>query len=120
MRLLLRRDNESMGMFPAREKLGGEAGDRRDVRQVDSSKKLGSSACPSSLGFPKIDSYSTFLISTAESALAGIAALVPVGSAPEPSQKTPEPQLSCRACGTYLHGRRIHYPLREFPEPVVS
>jgi hypothetical protein len=56
----------------------------------------------------------SFFISAAESALAGIAALVPVGSAPAPSHKTPEPQRSCRACGTYLHGR-IHYPLREFP-----
>src|SRR5438876_7797163 len=43
-------------------------------------------------------------ILTAESALAGIAALVPVGSAPELSHKRTEPQLSCRACGTYLHG----------------
>src|SRR5712691_5028879 len=55
----------------------------------------------------------TFFISAAESALAGIAALVPVGSAPAPSHTKREPQLSCRACGTYLHGR-IHYPL-EFP-----
>src|SRR5712691_6851594 len=46
----------------------------------------------------------SFFISTAESALAGIAALVPVGSAPELSHKRTEPQLSCRACGTYLHG----------------
>src|SRR5260370_38617204 len=44
------------------------------------------------------------VISTAESAAAGIAAPVPVGSAPEPSHKRTGPQLSCRACGTYLHG----------------
>src|SRR5271154_833834 len=44
-------------------------------------------------------------ISTAESALAGIAALVLVGSAPEPSHTKHEPRLSCRACGTCLHGR---------------
>ena len=43
-------------------------------------------------------------ISAAESALAGIAALVPVGSAPAPSHKKPEPQRSCPACGTYRHG----------------
>ncbi len=35
--------------------------------------------------------------STAESTLAGIAALVPVGSEPASSHRTPEPQLSCRA-----------------------
>src|SRR5437660_4616138 len=47
----------------------------------------------------------SFFISAAESALAGIAALVAVGSAPALSHKTPEPRPSCRACGTYLHGR---------------
>src|SRR5260370_23246963 len=36
----------------------------------------------------------SFFISTAESALAGIAALAPVGSAPELSHRTAEPQLS--------------------------
>src|ERR1700758_4918248 len=46
-----------------------------------------------------------FFISTAESALGGIAALVPVGSAPELSHKRTEPPLPCRACGTYPHGR---------------
>jgi hypothetical protein len=45
-----------------------------------------------------------FFISAAESALAGIAALVPVGSAPELSRKRTAPQLSCRACGTYRRG----------------
>src|ERR1700704_4052633 len=45
-----------------------------------------------------------FFIPTAESALAGIAAPVPVGSAPELSHKRTEPQLSCPACGTYRHG----------------
>src|SRR6185369_14997145 len=44
-------------------------------------------------------------ISAAESAPAGIAAPVPVGSVPELSHKKIEPQPSCRACGTYLHGR---------------
>ena len=43
-------------------------------------------------------------ILTAESAPAGIAALVPVGSAPELSHKRTEPQPSCQACGIYLHG----------------
>src|SRR3954451_9737769 len=47
---------------------------------------------------------STAFISTVASAPAGIAALVPVASAPELSHKRPEPQRSCRACGTYLHG----------------
>jgi hypothetical protein len=48
--------------------------------------------------------FDEFFISTAESALAGIAALVPVGSAPELSHKRTEPQMSGPACGTYLHG----------------
>src|SRR6266576_1429326 len=59
-------------------------------------------------------------ISTAESALAGIAALVPVGSAPAPSHKMPEPQRSCRACGTTLHGRNApgsNWPTRHVPIP---
>src|SRR5260370_40657041 len=59
-----------------------------------------------------------FFISAAESALAGIAALVPVGSAPELSRKRTEPQLSCRACGTYLHGLNApnnNLPIRPVP-----
>src|SRR5580692_9822157 len=59
-------------------------------------------------------------MSTAESALAGIAALVPVGSGPAPSHTTPEPQLSCRACGTYLHGRNApgsNSSIRHVPTP---
>src|SRR5258708_2821647 len=59
-------------------------------------------------------------ISTAESALAGIAAPVPVGSAPAPSHTKHEPQLSCRACGTYLHGRNApgsNLPIRHVPTP---
>jgi len=51
------------------------------------------------------DAPPTFFISTAESALAGIAVLAPVGSAPAPAHKKHEPQLSYRACGTYLHGQ---------------
>ncbi len=61
-----------------------------------------------------------FFISTAESAPAGIAALVPVGSAPELSRKRTEPQLSCRACGTYLHGLNApgsNFPIRHVPTP---
>src|ERR1700685_555613 len=60
------------------------------------------------------------LISTAESALAGIAALAPVGSAPAPSHKTPEPQRSCPACGAYRHGRNApgnNWPIRHVPTP---
>src|SRR5260370_22517609 len=60
-----------------------------------------------------------FFISTAESALAGIAALVPVGSAPELSHKRTEPQLSFRACGTYLHGRNAlatNLQIRQLPK----
>src|SRR5579864_3628189 len=48
---------------------------------------------------------STSLISTAESALAGIVALVPVESGPTLSRMTPQPQRCCLACGTTLHGR---------------
>src|SRR5207302_6716254 len=58
--------------------------------------------------------------STAESALAGSAALVPVGSAPELSHKRTEPRLSCRACGTYLHGLSApssNLPIRLVPTP---
>jgi len=56
---------------------------------------------------------------TAESALAGIAALIPVGPGPAPSHKTPEPQLSCPACGTYLRGRNSLSPKR-VPKSLVS
>src|SRR6266513_2329826 len=64
--------------------------------------------------------YSNVFISTAESALAGIAALVPVGSATELSHKRTEPQLSCQACGTYLHGLNApgnNLPIRHVPTP---
>src|SRR5258708_1370587 len=64
-----------------------------------------------------------FFISTAESALAGIAALVPVGSAPELSHKRTEPQLSFRACGTYPRGRNApsnNLPIRHVPTPRRS
>src|SRR5207244_13472279 len=58
--------------------------------------------------------------STAESALAVIAALVPVGSGPELSHKRTEPRRSCRACGTYLHGLNApgnNLPIRHVPTP---
>src|SRR5438132_1804093 len=45
----------------------------------------------------------SFFISAAESAPAGIAALVPVGSGPELSHKSTGPRRSCPACGTYRH-----------------
>jgi hypothetical protein len=63
----------------------------------------------------------TFLISTAESAPAGIAALVPVGSAPELSHKTNGPQMSCQAGGTYLRGLNApgnNLPIRHVPTRV--
>src|ERR1700738_4466606 len=53
-------------------------------------------------------------------ALAGIAALVPVGAGPELSHKRTVPQLSCRACGTYLHGLNApgnNWPIRHVPTP---
>src|SRR5260221_407660 len=59
-----------------------------------------------------------FLISTAESALAGIVAQVPVGSAPELAHKTTGPPRSCRACGTYPRGRNApnnSSPIRHVP-----
>src|SRR5580704_1613092 len=59
-------------------------------------------------------------ISTAESALAGIVARVPVGSAPELSHRRTEPRLSCRACGTYRHGLNVtgnNLPIRRVPTP---
>src|SRR6266852_1463498 len=64
-----------------------------------------------------------FFISTAESALGGTAVLVPVGSGPELSHKRTEPQLSCRACGTYLRGRNApgnNLPNRPVPTPRRS
>src|SRR5947208_14219978 len=48
---------------------------------------------------------SKLFISAAGSALAGIAALVPVGSGPELSHKRTGPPLSGPACGTYPRGR---------------
>jgi hypothetical protein len=61
--------------------------------------------CASSSQYPLTSMLiSTAFISTADSAPAGIAALVPVGSTPEISHKRTEPQPSCRACGTYLRG----------------
>src|SRR6267143_5308012 len=65
----------------------------------------------------------SILISTAKSALAGIAALVPVGSGPELSHKRTEPQLSGPACGTYLHGLNApgnNLPIRHVPAPRRS
>src|SRR6478736_3910565 len=62
----------------------------------------------------------SFFISTAESALAGIGAPVPVGSGPELSHKRTEPQLSCRDCCTYLHGLNApvnNFPIRHDPTP---
>jgi len=64
-----------------------------------------------------------FLISTPESAPAGIAAPVPVGSGPELSHKTTEPQRCCRACGTCLHGLNApgnNLPIRHVPTPRRS
>src|ERR1039458_2497907 len=59
-------------------------------------------------------------ISTAESVPAGIAAPVPVGSAPAPSHKKPERQRPCRACGTTLRGLNApgsNLPIRHVPTP---
>src|SRR5713226_4547496 len=64
-----------------------------------------------------------FFISIAESAPAGIAALVPVGSGPELPHKRTGPQPSCRACGTYLHGLNApgnNLPIRHVPAPRRS
>ena len=46
-----------------------------------------------------------------------------LGSAPELSHKTTEPQRSCRACGTYLRGRNVpdnNRPIRHVPTPRRS
>src|SRR4051812_38070356 len=51
--------------------------------------------------------------STAEAALRGSSALVPVGSASELSHKRTEPPLSCRAFGT--HGRALNAPGDNLP-----
>src|SRR5258708_3636291 len=78
---------------------------------------------PGHLNVSASASDESFFISTAESALAGIAALVPVGSAPELSHKRTEPQRSCRACGTYLRGLNApnsNSPIRLVPTPRRS
>src|SRR5213080_691242 len=62
-------------------------------------------------------------ISAAESAPAGSAVPVPVGSASAPSHKRTEPQQSCRACGTYLHRLNApgnNLPVRHVPVPRRS
>src|SRR5271157_2037901 len=59
-------------------------------------------------------------ISAAESAPAGIAARVLVGSALELSHRRTELQPSCRACGTYRHGLNApnsNSPIRPVPAP---
>jgi len=71
--------------------------------------------------YPHIASQESSLISAAESAPAGIAALVPVGSAPELSHKPPEPQRSCRAGGTDPPGLNApgnNLPIRLFQHRV--
>src|SRR6266851_4644270 len=68
---------------------------------------------------PEFDNRVLF-ISTAESALVGIAAPVPVGSGPELSHRRTELQLSCLACGTYQHGLNAldnNSPIRHVPVP---
>src|SRR5262249_46384117 len=67
--------------------------------------------------------FFSYFTSAGESALAGIAARVPVGSAPELSHKRIEPRLSCQACGTYLHGLNApgnNLPIRHVPTPRRS
>src|SRR5205085_8708220 len=64
-----------------------------------------------------------FFTSVAESALAGIAALVPVGSTLGLFHKKPGTQLSCQACGTTLHGPNApssNLPIHPFPTPRQS
>src|SRR5689334_14619706 len=64
-----------------------------------------------------------FFISTDESAPAGIAALVPVGSAPKLSHRRTGPPRSCPACGTYPRGRNApgsNLPIRPVPTPRRS
>src|SRR6185503_6401092 len=88
---------------------------RSAIRQSTRFKKYGGDNC--------MQAGDLFFILTAESALAGIAALVPVGSAPELSHKRTEPQLSCRACGTYRHGLNApgnNLPIRHVPTPRRS
>src|ERR1017187_4268045 len=92
-----------------------ESWGRRDVHQFPFVEKLGNAP-----RFPENRQLVHLFISTAESALAGIAALVPVGSGPAPSHKKHEPQMSCRACGTYLLGRNApgnNLPIRHVPTP---
>jgi hypothetical protein len=78
-----------------------ESGDRRDVPLFSLTMRC-----------------RTFFISAGGCALAGIAARVPVGLGPELSRRRSEPPRSCRACGTYLHGRNApgnNSPIRLVP-----
>jgi len=65
--------------------------------------------CPRSLAFGDRGwkRCRTFLISATKSAPAGIAAPVPVGSAPELSHKRTRPQRSCPDGGTYPCGLNV-------------
>src|SRR5208283_1640671 len=90
-------------------------GTRRGVHQFPFVEKLRSAP-----RFPENLQLLHFFISTAESALAGIAARVPAGSAPELAHKRTEPRPSCRACGTYPRGRNApgnNLPIRHAPTP---
>jgi hypothetical protein len=82
--------------------------DRKNVHRFPFGEKLGnvSSIPVSSSDSSSRDRESTatpFFVSAGESAPAGIAVLVPVGSGPELSHKWTGPQRSCQACGTYRH-----------------
>jgi hypothetical protein len=73
--------------------------DRRDVHQFSICREIGAR-----FRFPRFpESTATLFTSTAESALAGIAALVPVGSAPAPCRKEHGPPESALIYDTYRH-----------------
>src|SRR6476661_354313 len=100
------------------------------IRFLFTRSRCSSFFCPIVVWGGRKSTVIPIFISTAESALAGIAALVPVGSAPELFHKRIEPQLSCRACGTYRHGlnapgnnlpiRHVQTPRRSAPDQPLD
>jgi hypothetical protein len=62
----------------------------------------------------------SFFISAAGSALAGIAALVPVESAPELSHMRTEPQMSCRTCEPKHRVKLAIFAILQVLGPMLS
>src|SRR6266851_6871647 len=78
---------------------------------------------PMAVGCMENSTVEPVFISIPRAAWRGNDAPVPVGSAPKLSHRRTEPQPSCRACGTYLHGLNApgnNLPIRHVPTPRRS